>query len=125
MSNRILHTHATLIQRRFRNFLAGKQKRTNMLYKYNQLYYFKPFVISHIFDTSELYKYRKSNQEFLQQVIRHLTVLHDRREEDTTTLLSDSQKSLFTKFLNTRFLTRNTLKSLLNKLTIQQLAFIR
>jgi hypothetical protein len=126
---------AILIQRTFRHFLVGKQKRTNMLYKYNKLYYFKPFVIAHIFDTSELYKYRKNNYDFLNQVIRHLTVLHDRREEDenTSTLLTERQGLLFTKWLkkentpqsNRRKLTRNVLKKLLNTLSIQQLSFIR
>lgn len=124
-----VHKKALLIQKRFRHYLQGKKNRENLLYRYcTKLYNFKPFVISRIFDYSSLYRYKKSNHDFLHKVIRHLTVLHNRSEEDEndSTLLTPAQTELFTYVLMyEKIIGVDILKMLLRKLTIGQLAYVR
>lgn len=124
-----IQNKAIIIQKKFRHHLRGKINRENLLYKYcSKLYNFKPFVISRIFDSSSLYIYRKNNRDFLNKIILHLTILHDRSEEDefNSTLLTDTQKNLFNYILiYHKNIGINTIKSLLRTLTIGQLSYVR
>jgi hypothetical protein len=126
---RPVHKKAVLIQKRFRHYLQGKKKRENLLYRYcTKLYNFKPFVIARIFDYSSLYRYKKNNRDFISKVIRNLTVLHNRSEEDEddSTLLTQAQTHLFTYVLMyEKIIGVDMLKMLLRKLTIRQLAYVR
>lgn len=124
-----VHKKALLIQKQFRHYLKGKKKRENLLYRYcTKLYNFKPFVISRIFDCSSLYRYKKNNRDFINKVILHLTVIHNRSEEDETdsTLLTTTQTDLFKYVLMyEKIIGVDVLKMLLRTLTIGQLAFVR
>jgi hypothetical protein len=122
------HKKAVIIQKKFRHRLTGKVKRQNLLYKYcTELYNFKPFVICRVFDYSSLYIYRKNNRDFLHQVIRHLTVLHNRSEEDEedSTLLTEHQKALFNSVLDQKNIDIQHVKMLLRTLSTGQLAYVR
>lgn len=126
---RPVHKKALVIQKQFTHYLKGKKNRENLLYRYcTKLYNFKPFVISRIFDSSSLYRYKKNNRDFINKVILHLTVIHNRSEEDETdsTLLTTAQKDLFTYVLMyEKIIGVDVLKMLLGTLTIGQLAYVR
>ena len=95
---KIIEKKAIVIQKKFKHHLMGKKKRERLSYTYsNKLYYFKPFVICRIFDSSPLYKYRKNNKDFIHKVILNLCVIHNRREEseEDSTLITNIQKDVF------------------------------
>ena len=126
--NELIQKKVILIQRRFRHFLSGKKSRSILsCNNYVILYNFKPFVISRIFDRSNLYIYRKNNLDFLNKIILHLTIIHDRRDENenNSTLLTTNQLEIFSKFFLQKQISRNTLKKLLDMLSISQLSYIR
>jgi hypothetical protein len=128
---KIIEKKAIVIQKKFKHHLRGKKKRERLSYTYpysNKLYYFKPFVICRIFDSSPLYKYRKNNKDFIHKVILNLSVIHNRREEseEDSTLITNIQKYVFEYFLNcNKPVYKNILRELLSMLTINQLSFIR
>lgn len=120
---------AVLIQKQLRHHLKGKKKRNNLLYRYcTELYNFKPFVICRVFDSSPIYRYKTSHRDFLHKVIRHLTVLHNRSEEDedNSTLLTPAQNELFQYVLMyEKVIGVDIVKMLLRSLTVTQLAYVR
>jgi len=120
---------AFVIQKKFRHHLKGKKNRDNLLYRYcTELYNFKPFVICRVFDSGSLYRYKSSHRDFLYKVIRHLTVLHNRSEEDehNSTLLTPAQNELFHDvLLYQKVIGIDTVKMLLRRLTVSQLAYVR
>jgi hypothetical protein len=131
---KIIEKKAIVIQKKFKHHLMGKKKREKLAYTYpysNKLYYFKPFVISRIFDSSPLYKYRKNNKDFIYKVILNLSVIHNRREEseedeEESTLITNIQRDVFEYFINcNKPVYKNILRELLSMLTINQLSFIR
>lgn len=122
------HTKATIIQKKFRHHLKGKKNRDNLLYRHcPKVYNFKPFVICRVFDSSSLYRYRKNNRDFLHKVVLHLTVLHNRSEEDeeNSTLLTETQKALFNSVLDQKNIEIQHVKMLLRTLSTGQLAYVR